>query len=140
MTKEPIDFFNFQFSWFLVPLYILIFIYFPNFRIYIQPQLYVVTIVGWIVNFKEPKHWWGYFLAFIGHLPCLLFLLWGSKYFTLNIYIWLLTIFGMFFIWYIPYWPYYVSRSFLFKTYNFTVISYFLLSLFFLNFKLPSLF
>ena len=81
--------------------------------------------MGWIINFIEPKYFWGYILAFMGHLPCFIFLLWGYKYFILNFNVWLISIFGYFFLSAIPIWPYKLSRNIVLIIYSMTILSYY---------------
>ena len=53
--SNKVKFFNNQYSWILVPLSVVLFIFNPNLRIVLQPALYCIAIVGWIINFIEPK-------------------------------------------------------------------------------------
>ena len=124
---NKVKFFNNQYSWILVPLSVVLFIFYPNLRIVLQPALYSIAIVGWIINFIEPKYLWGYILAFVGHLPCFIFLLWGYKYFILNFNVWLISVFGLFFLSIMPNWPYKLSRSTVLIIYSFTILSYYAL-------------
>lgn len=125
--SNKVNFFNNQYSWILVPLCVILFIFFPNLRIILQPALYCIAIVGWIINFIEPKYLWGYILAFIGHLPCFIFLLWGYQYFILNFNVWLISILGLLFLSKMPNWPYKLSREMVLIIYSMTIISYYIL-------------
>ena len=119
---------RYQYSWVLVPLFTLLYILYPDLRIYLQYLMFVTGWVGIIVAWmiKLPLHL--FLLSALGHLPVFIGLFYKESFFQFNYTQIIFLLIGILLIIKIPFWPYYISRlTFL---YVFLIVSfiYFLIS------------
>lgn len=121
--------FQFQLSYFLIPLAYFIYIYLPNTRKYFLYHIVCIGIIGTIdtyYNYIENNIGIGIaFISTIIHLSLLIVLLNFKKYGRINIISLLLLVIADLTIVLLPYWPYSIKRETLFILYNLIYISLF---------------
>ncbi len=119
-TIFQIDF-QYELSYVLVPLAIILFIYFPFLKPILIYHMVCVGIIGTIDTYLSTNKNGIiiYIGSFIFHLSLLLSLFYFKKYGYLNIYSVLLLIIANFIIYKLNYWPYKLTRKQIFYLYNF---------------------
>ena len=82
--KNKDNLLRYQYSWILVPLFTLLYILYPNLRIYLQYLMFVTGWVGIIVArmIKLPLHL--FLLSTLGHLPVFIGLFYKESFFQFN--------------------------------------------------------
>ena len=102
----------FQFSWILVPLILMLYIFLKQTRQYIIPLAMCVCIIGLIeiLFYDINLTIYDKIIQIICHLIILICLLDFLKVNLNNIVNYILLVIGILFIIFIPYWPYYMSR------------------------------
>ena len=121
---------RYQFSWILVPLFFILFIYLPQFRIQIQYILFLIGFTGIIVSMIILKNPFLKFISIMGHLPTFIWIFWGTTYLKFDILLIFLYLFSVLFLFFIPFWPYLVSRRIFFYIVSILSIIYGLLIIF----------
>ena len=113
-------YFKYQLSYILIPLGVILYIFFLNLRPYLIYSLIYIAIVGSIDTFllrdqiiKAGKKYGQihYYLFLLFHLLLLLPLLEFKKYGYPNIPSFLILIIGILILTFLPYWPYYLNRA-----------------------------
>ena len=119
-TIFQIDF-QYELSYVLVPLAIILFIYFPFLKPILIYHMVCVGIIGTIDTYLSTNKNGIiiYIGSFIFHLSLLLSLFYFKKYGYLNIYSVLLLIIANFIIYKLNSWPYKLTRKQIFYLYNF---------------------
>ena len=102
----------FQFSWILVPLISILYLFFKETRQYIIPLAMCVCIIGIIeiLFYDTNLTVFNKIIQIICHLIILICLLDFLKVNLNNIINYVLLVLSILFIIFIPYWPYYMSR------------------------------
>lgn len=113
--------FKYQYSWILIPTFIILYLFLPTYRIYLQYPMFCIGLIGIIVSIYIQLPLIMIIINIIGHLPSFIGLLHGLKYFNINLITFLSYLIGLFLIYYIPFWPYIPNRHFF--AILFTIIS-----------------
>jgi hypothetical protein len=110
--------FNWELSIALVPIVFLLIFYFNNYIKYVSLIFLLIGIVGIIDSYYKSKRekllgifMWGTLMHIVGFYP----LLNVKKYFEYNNIIYSLWLEALVFTYFLPYWPYAVSRTFVLK-------------------------
>ena len=104
-----------ELSWVLVPIVILLILYFNNYIKYVSLIFLLIGIVGLIdtyYKFMKEKLLGFFILVIIMHLVGFYPLLNIKKYFEYNNIIYLFGLLALAITYFLPYWPYDVSRKF----------------------------
>ena len=100
---------KYQYSWVFIPLLLILYLYLPDYRNYLQYPMFSIGLVGIIVGILVlPPYIAG--ICLLGHLPIFIGLTQGLKYFSINPILFLFYLIGLLFIFYTPFWPYKVTR------------------------------
>ena len=119
--------FRYQFSWILVPLLSYLFYALPKYRVIIQYLLFIIGLTGIIVSIYALKNPLFQLIASLGHLPTFIWLFWGTKYFIFDKFLILFYLLTILFVFFVPFWPYIISRSIFFYIINSLSVIYFLI-------------
>ncbi len=105
------------FSLYMIPILIIIYIYFEKFRSTIYTHCIIISFTG-IINsiyqkiiYKEKYKNYKFALSIIGHILIILPLIYYDKVYIPNFYSQLLLILILLLLYYIPEWPYTIKRK-----------------------------
>ena len=136
MTKKFV--FRPVYSWLLVPLTFILYVFVPVLRPYLIPLMTCVAIIGMvaIILYSGDEPMWQRIASFIFHAILLIGLLQITKLNLNNLFNYILFILSVLFIFITPHWPYKMSRQELGYIYIITYSSVLYLNSLFYNFKI----
>jgi len=119
--------FNWELSIALVPIVFLLIFYFNNYIKYVSLIFLLIGIVGIIDSYYKSKKeklvgifMWGTIMHSVGFYP----LLDATKYFEYNNIIYIFGLIALAITYFLPYWPYRVSRQFIYIVISLLYLSY----------------
>ena len=110
MIKNLINF-KYQYSWILMPFFLIFYLTLPNYRIYLNYPMFCIGSLGIIMPIYAQLSLFLIFLNILGHLPLFIGLLNGLEFFSITPTIFIFYLLGILFILYVPFWPYVAKRK-----------------------------
>ena len=110
MIKNLVNF-KYQYSWILMPFFLILYLTLPNYRIYLNYPMFCIGSLGIIMPIYAQLSLFLIFLNILGHLPLFIGLLNGLEFFSINPTIFIFYLLGILFILYVPFWPYVAKRK-----------------------------
>lgn len=110
MIKSLVNF-KYQYSWILIPLFIILYLILPNYRKYLNYPMFCIGTLGIIMPIYAQLSPFLIFLNILGHLPLFIGLSNSFDHFNINPTILIFYLLGIFSIIYVPFWPYIAKRQ-----------------------------
>jgi len=110
MIKNLVNF-KYQYSWILMPFFLILYLTLPNYRIYLNYPMFCIGSLGIIMPIYAQLSLFLIFLNILGHLPLFIGLLNGLEFFSINPTIFIFYLLGILSILYAPFWPYVAERK-----------------------------
>lgn len=125
--KSKKNFFDFKFSWVLVPLLLILYYFLPSYRQYLNYYMFSIGLLGIIMSIRVNCF---VFLNIITHLPLFIGLIYQEKYFIYNKILFIMYLFGVFITLNIPFWPYSENRNIWVMIFTYISLFYLIISLY----------
>lgn len=104
-----------ELSYFIVPIVIILYFFYSFIRPIVFTHCFVILIIGWIDTYFKIIKYNNYIilgiLSFIGHLLLILPIIYFKKIYYSNKNTYILLLFAILLLFFLPYWPYILTKE-----------------------------